>query len=155
MTVTGPRGWRCSALYGADGTGGVRVYPPGAGSRGNEGIVAGETSACYGCTIGQACALFPAALRAYRSQYPGGCPVRRPRGETAIRLGPTVVAFEDPAGVKGEGALSGGPYPANGVMTYVPGGDSGSYVETCTLPESFHSICTAILNDFVARYRSR
>jgi hypothetical protein len=40
-------------------------------------------------------------------------------------------------------------------MTYVPGSNDGGYVETCTLPDNVHSTCTAILNDFVARYRHR
>ncbi len=154
MTVAGPRGWRCSASYGADGSGGVRVFPGGRASL-QEGIVGAETSACFGCTSAQACALFPLAARAYRSAYPGPCPARRPARETISRLSPTVVAFEDPAHVQGEGALSGGPFPANGVMTYAPGNESGRWLETCTLPADAHSTCTAVLNDFVARYGNR
>ena len=52
-------------------------------------------------------------------------------------------------------ALSGRPFPANGVMTYIPGNNNGSYLETCTLPDNAHTTCTALLNDFVARYRDR
>ncbi len=155
MTIVGPRGWKCSAQYGADGSGGVRVFPPGPATSAKEGVVGGETSACYGCTTGQACALFPAAERAFRSGYQEPCPAHRPAREAVTALGPTVVAFEDPPYVKGEGAMSGGAFPANGVMTYVPGSDYGSYVETCTLPDNVHSTRTAILNDFVARYRGR
>jgi hypothetical protein len=152
MTVIAPRRWRCSASYGADGSGGVRVLPKGASVSKKEGIAASETSACFGCTTAQACALFPAAATAYRSAYNLPCPARRPPRESAYRLSKTVVAFEDPPYVKGEGAFSGGPFPANGVMTYVPGNYDGSYIETCTLPDSVHTTCTAILNDFVARY---
>ena len=155
MTVVGPRGWKCSASYGADGSGDVRVFPPSAATPKQEGIVGSETSACYGCTTGQACALFPAAAKAYQSAYQGACPSHRPPRETTYRLSATVVAFEDPPYVKGEGALSGGPFPANGVMTYAPGNNNGSYLETCTLPDNVHTTCTAVLNDFVARYRDR
>lgn len=156
MTVLAPRGWRCSADYGADGSGGLSVMPAGAatGSR-VEAVVAGETSVCYSCTNGQACALFPAAALAYRSAYGSACPGRRPPRESVVRLSAKLVAFEDPAFVRGDGVSSGGPFPANGVMTYVAGKDVPSYIETCTLPDGLHSICTAILNDFVARYGDR
>ena len=155
MTVVGPRGWRCSASYGADGSGGVTVTPRGSHPSEQEGIVGGETSACYSCRVGQACPLFPDAARALRAAYRQPCPSHRPARESVDRLSSTVVAFEDPPYVKGDGALSGGPYPANGVMTYIPGNDDGSWIETCTLPDNVHSTCTAILNDFLARYRSR
>ena len=56
VTVIAPRGWRCSAGYGVDGSGGLRVAPRGSA---REGIVASETSACSMCTTGQACALLP------------------------------------------------------------------------------------------------
>lgn len=39
-------------------------------------------------------------------------------------------------------------------MTYLPHNPNGSYLETCALPEVAHSTCTAVLNDFLARYRS-
>jgi hypothetical protein len=153
LTVVAPRGWRCSASYGADGSGGLRAVPRGAvAGSSSEAIVASETSACYGCTNGQACALFPAAAAAYRSAYRLPCPARRPARESIVRLSRSLVAFEDPAFVKGEGVPSGGRFPANGVMTYVAGGDRASFLETCTLPGALHDVCTAILNDFVARY---
>ncbi len=59
----------------------------------------------------------------------------------------------------GGGNPSGGEYPANAVMTYVmdPPGSEGntvtSWLETCTLPYSQQTLCTAVLNDFVARYK--
>jgi hypothetical protein len=156
MTVVGPRGWRCSASYGADGSGGVSVFPRGSvAASAGEAIVGSETSACFGCTTGQACALFPAAARAYRSAFGMACPVRRPRQERVDRLSSTVVAFEDPPYVKGDGVPSGGRFPADGVMTYIPRNYDGSYLETCALPADVHSTCTAVLNDFLARYRTR
>lgn len=156
LTVMAPRGWHCSASYGADGSGGLRAVPRGAAAGSSpEAIVASETSACYGCTNGQACALFPAAAAAYRSAYRLPCPARRPARESIVQLGRSVVAFEDPAFVKGEGVPSGGRFPANGVMTYVAGSGRASFLETCTLPGSLHGVCTAILDDFVARYGDR
>lgn len=156
MTVIGPRRWKCSASYGADGSGGVDVFPRGSTAMSTrEGIFGSETSACYGCTVGQACALFPAAARANQTTYHAPCTAHRPTRESVSQLSATVVAFEDPPYVKGEGALSGGQFPANGVMTYVPQSYDGSYLETCTLPDNVHSTCTGILNDFVARYENR
>ena len=66
-----------------------------------------------------------------------------------------MVAFEDPPYAEGEGALSGGQFPVNGVLTYMPGSKDGSFIESCTLPENVHSTCIASLNDFVARYGRR
>jgi len=118
-----------------------------------EAVVARETSVCYGCTTGQACVFFQAAAKANEAAYHIPCDAHKPRQESVDQLSPTVVAFEDPPGVKGNGYPSGGQFPANGVMTYaLPTSQEGSYLETCTLPEIVHSTCTVILNDFVARY---
>jgi hypothetical protein len=156
MTVVAPRQWRCSASYGADGSGGVSVYPQASiSASGGEAVVGSETSACFGCTVGQACVFFPAAARAYSSTFGSACPHHRPRREAVTHLSATVVAFKDPPYVKGDGVPSGGQFPANGVMTYVPRSNDGSYLETCTFPENVHSTCAAILNDFVARYRNK
>jgi hypothetical protein len=156
LRLLAPRGWACSGRYGADGSGRLEAAPQNSrpAVRG-EAVVASETSACYGCTTGQACVFFPAAARAYRSAYELPCPARRPARETVIPLSGTVVAFEDPPHVRGQGVPSGGLLPANGVMTYVAGGADGSFLETCTLPEAVRDTCTAILNDFVARYARR
>ena len=75
-------------------------------------------------------------------------------------LSSTVVSFSDPPGTAGNANPSGGEYPANAVMTYVidPPGSQGNYrtswLETCTLPYSQHALCTAVFNDFVARYKN-
>jgi hypothetical protein len=60
----------------------------------------------------------------------------------------TTAFFEDPIGVSGVGDPSGGPYPANGVVTY--NGTSATEA-TCTLPESDHALCTVVLNDFLRK----
>jgi hypothetical protein len=75
-------------------------------------------------------------------------------GESVETIGDGIVGFLDPPGVKGSGAGSGGTYPANGVATFHGGGngDEASYIETCTLPDSDHALCTAALDDFVLSY---
>jgi hypothetical protein len=163
--LIGPRGWTCSALYGADGSGGVVVVPPGEAVPGSwgagwklsadssvEAIIGSETSACQGCTAGQACPLFASAAGAYQSEFGRPCPLSRPPSESVEQIDPGVVGFEDPPGVEGDGNPSGGQYPANGVMTYHPSSQDGSLSETCTLPSSQKLICTSALNAFVGSY---
>jgi serine/threonine protein kinase len=156
MEVLGPRGWSCTAAIGADGSGGVTVYPPGAGPSSPVAIDGSQTSACVGCTLGQACTLFPSAAKAYRSQFGQACPTRPPAAETVVPIAAGIVAFQDPPGVKGDGQPSGGQYQASGVMTYPPSAqDDGSWLETCTMPPSEKNICTAVLNTFVSWYGRR
>lgn len=155
MEILAPKGWSCTADYGADGSGGVSVYPHGAGPSSPIAIAGSQTSACYGCTLSQACPLFAAAAKAWRSAFRLPCPGRRPAAEKVVLVAAGIVAFEDPAGVKGDGQRSGGPYPANGVMTYHPSSEDGSWLETCTLPASEKNICTAVLNTFISWYGQR
>ena len=162
MKLVAPTGWLCSANHGADGSGGVEVYPTGetvpsgaltAGST-TEAVIGSETSACVGCGESQACPLFATAATDYESNYQQTCPPR-PSSESVVALNADVVSFTDPAGVSGDGNPSGGAYPANGVMTYYPydtGNDDGSYLDTCTLPAAEQSICTVVLNRFVDWY---
>jgi len=91
-----------------------------------------------------------------------GCPTRPP-GEQVNWIsgspndsGPIVddeIGFLDPPGLKGTGFPSGGNNPANGVVLYrfMSGTGGTSAIETCTLPTSDHSLCTAVLNDFAGR----
>jgi Domain of unknown function (DUF4850) len=155
MELVGPKGWTCTASYGADGSGGITVHPLGGGPSPRSAIVGSETSACVGCALDQACRLFPSAARALRSDLGEACPIRRAAAERVVRIAAGIVAFEDPPGVKGTGALSGGQYPAYGVMTYHPPAPDGSWQETCTLPSSDKSLCTAVLNSFVSWYGQR
>lgn len=166
MALVGPKGWKCAAAYGADGSGGVLIYPPGVpapqsanavwklGQQTARGIYGTESSACYTCTLGQACPLFPAAAKAFRDYLGHGCGTR-PAAETVTPISGGIVSFEDPPGVHGDGAPSGGPYPANAVMTYYPNAPDGSWQETCTLPDSEKAGCTAALNTFIAWYGSK
>lgn len=155
MELVGPKGWTCTASYGADGSGGVTVHPHGEGLSPRSAIVGSQTSACVGCALEQACRLFPSADRALRSDLGQACPIRRAPAERVVRIAAGIVAFEDPPGVKGTGVLSGGQYPAHGVMTYHRSAPDGSWQETCTLPSSDKGLCTAVLNTFVSWYGQR
>jgi Domain of unknown function (DUF4850) len=153
MALVGPKGWTCTAAYGADGSGGVGVQPPGAKSSSPPAITGSETSACAGCTLDQACVLFTNAQQTLRTLYDNEpCPARRPAAETVVSVASGIKAFDDPPGVKGDGQLSGGQDPANGVMTYHPSAQAGSWLETCTLPSNEKDLCTAILNAFISWY---
>lgn len=170
MMLLGPTGWQCQAAYGADGSGGVSVFPPGASApggqpftaSGGEAIVGTESSACTSCTLGQACPLFSTAAASYAQlgYNPAGCRTR-PTAETVDQLSANVVAFQDPPGVAGDGIPSGGPYPANGVMTFYPGASpptvsvTGSWLDTCTLPAATQQLCTTALDLFDSDYGSK
>jgi hypothetical protein len=168
MELVGPKGWSCSALYGADGSGGIVVYPrnervprswaagwPLARTSAEAAIAGLESSACYSCTLAQACRLFMSAATAWRNAGFGQACPPRPAAESVIRLGAGIVSFEDPPGIRGDGLPSGGRYPANGVLTYHPGAPDGSWKETCTLPGGDKDECTAILNAFLTWYGQR
>ncbi len=150
VTVLAPQGWTCTADVGADGTSSMTVKPKGSGH--TEDVYAGLAEGCVGCAVDIACPVFKAAT------YPGALPciTHPPSREVHIRLNQSTVSFEDPPTVKGIGTRSGGPNPANGVVVYEPNGvhnRGGTFAmtETCTLPESQHDVCTAILNDFLKR----
>ncbi len=164
IEVVGPRGWSCSALFAADGSSALAVYPPAqplpaswsaqwhlAGGSADEAVVADETSACAGCTVGQACPLFTGARSAFASEFGRPCPTR-PAQERVGQEGAGIVSFEDPAGVTGDGSPSGGVDPADGVMTYYPDSTEGSWLETCTMPSSPDAgLCATVLGDFLSR----
>ncbi|MGP8059041.1 MAG: DUF4850 domain-containing protein [Acidimicrobiales bacterium] len=160
MKLLGPRGWNCSANIDADGSGGVQIYPVGQPdpmgqpfqSSSAQAIVGSQTSACEGCRETQACPLFATAAADYQTDYQMTCPQTRPPAEQVTPISDGVVGFYDPPGTAGDGNPSGGPYPANGVMTYQSGNDNGSWLDTCTLPASDHALCTAVLNQFVDWY---
>jgi hypothetical protein len=115
--------------------------------------VGSETSACAGCTVGQACPLFPAAATAYQTEFGRPCPKSRPEAETEAVLSPGIAAFDDPPGLSGDGIPSGGKDPADGIMTFSSSADApGSWLDTCTLPAADKDTCTAALNIFVQWY---
>lgn len=163
MKLVGPSGWSCQAQIGADGSGGVVVSAPGetvpqewgAGwplspDSTIQAIVGIQTSACWGCTLGQACPLFTAAATTSAGQFGGTC--SRPPAEAVQQISPGIVSFEDPPALTGDGIPSGGQNPGNGVMTYYPNNQNGSWLETCTLPTSEKGLCTTALNTFITWY---
>jgi hypothetical protein len=164
LILIGPKGWICRAEFGAEGSGGLVISPAGEsihkvpGSRGHvpslsnaEAIEGYQTGASAPDGAALACPVIAAAATANARELKQACP--HPTGETVLPKTPTEVAFYDPPGVAGEGAPSGGLVPAYGVVLYLPGKGKGTaYVSTCTLPAAQSAICTAVLNDFVARY---
>lgn len=153
MLLLGPSGWGCSATYGADGSGGVVVFPQGttdptaAPTGSAESIAGSETSACVSCTLQQACPLFAAARARFAQLYSGlpGCDAGPSAGETVEELSTSVVNFSQPAG-----GSSGNRYPVSGAMTFsTPSSEGTSWVETCALLEGETALCTASRRFFV------
>ena len=160
MKVLGPTGWTCTATVGADGSTKVGVYPPGQGDPNSQpfqtssaqAVLGSQSGGCEGCAVTQASPLFVTAASDCAAQFQGNVCSTKPSAESVEQIGNGVVGFLDPPGVAGSGNPSGGPYPANGVMTYHTSNFTRSYVDTCTLPSSDHALCTAILNNFVQSY---
>jgi hypothetical protein len=160
MKVLGPAGWTCTALVAADGNRRVGVYPPSQGDPNSQpfqassaqAVLGSQTGGCEGCAVRQASSLFATAASDCAAQFQGSVCNTKPSAESVEQIDDGVVGFLDPPGVAGSGNPSGGPYPANGVMTYHTSSFTRSYVDTCTLPSSDHALCTAILNNFVQSY---
>jgi hypothetical protein len=164
MHVLAPKGWHCVTTYGADGSGGLTITPPGQSATVNgsflssqaEAVTTHETSACVGCEADQVCPIFTYAIGL------GSCPDARPGDKTVNAYafdvfdsegsGTGTAEFYDPPYVAGDGDPSGGPYPAIGAMTYYPDSHDGSWMETCTLPASDEALCTDSLGTFMAHY---
>jgi hypothetical protein len=164
LSVLAPRGWHCAGVVAATGALDLDVLPPGSTDRvvifrlrGPGGfsrpglpsqdmaVTARIPSPDTGEVPGTACAFFPETIRLW-----GNSCWLLPSQEHVDRLSADAVAFEDPAYVFGSGDPSGGRYPANGLVMY---SDLKAAQETCTLPQTEHSVCTAILDDFLARDR--
>jgi hypothetical protein len=141
LAVLAPRGWKCRAEFGADGSGGIGVSPTTTGVTTGPAtpveITAGTDGGCDGCTRSTVCTYFPDIAE------PGvQC---RPRGarESVTQLRTHLVGLFDPPGVHG-------PNPANSVMiAQQASGQLADWYERCALPQSDHALCTVILNDFV------
>lgn len=164
--LVGPKGgWTCHGGYGADGSGGLLISPVGepvpsdpdagwhlAGSSPIQAIVGYETggSSVIGATL--ACPLFGAAATVYMQSFSRSCPTH-PSEETVAPISAVADGFEDPAGVTGDGIPSGGQNVANGVVLYQPKpNEPTAYIATCTLDDSQHDLCTAVLNHFISSY---
>ena len=158
--VLAPRHWSCGAEIQEDGREELVVVPHGSAIRATtsfhrqkwSGVVVSETSACFGCTLDQACPLFASAASLEMSSFGTVCPHARPSREEVRTESATAKLFEDPAGVPGEGNPSGGTNTAEGELTYNASSDNGSWVETCTLPASMAKICVATISVFNVNY---
>jgi hypothetical protein len=167
--ILAPRGWDCRVGVGADGQIAVGVFPqstpdkfPYSFERSDvQGVVARSDSSCAGCISGTVCPLAPSATEGtFASGFP--CPYSRPPTEEVRWANGSpntppgaatndVVYFTDPPGVVGDGAPSGGPLTARGVLLFVNEQGAAASIETCTLPTSMSALCTPILNDFSNR----
>ena len=162
MKLLGPRGWACSAVYGADGSGGVIVYPgsqavpqtwgagwPQSSTSTDQAISVTQTGGSPVQAASQACPFFAVAATTYENDLGRVCH-SRPSSESVQSIDPGVVGFEDLPGLQSDGIPSGGQNAANGVATYSP--SVPSYLATCTLPDDSHALCTTVLNEFITLY---
>jgi hypothetical protein len=161
QSVLGPRGWRCKAFYGADGNGGVTIYPTSASigfsgvflvnNKNLQAINVDWNPACVECILNQACPFFFSAKSLYsRFGYPDGdsnCEL--PKGEVLLRTSNSLDYFSDPPGIKGTATPSGGRLRALGIV-YWGGplklkhnytGTNGSVTVSCTLSLHLKKIC--------------
>jgi hypothetical protein len=166
LLLVGPTvGWTCTGNFGADGSGMMALTPAGTTVPANtsttwqlpssspvQAIVAVESGASTVQAAALACPLFSAAKTTVQEDLGKEC-TASPDGEHAVPSSSSDVAFRDPPGVAGVGVPSGGQNAANGVMLYLPkSSEATAYLATCTLPAAEESLCSAVLNHFVATF---
>ena len=176
--ILAPRGWSCQVSVGGDGSTSVQVFPSTASAPGAFGALsasvqqvdASSDSACQGCIYGTVCPFVPDVGEQLGYGSASGFTCSSPPAQEQVIFanglpsdtGPIVedvIMFTDPAGVKGDGYPSGGPYPADAVVLYdwtSPAANAnaqsdGASQETCLLPTSERALCSAINQDFVSR----
>jgi hypothetical protein len=172
--ILGPAGWSCNVVEAVDGGITISVFPPSESAdftsqdssvqpftaSKDEAVVAVSGGACQGCVAGLACPLISYVGNQTGETAP--CPNTQPAAETVKWLNgsPTLgsatvaddtVSFQDPPGVAGDGAPSGGRYRADGIVHYTYNGEGSSSVITCTLPSSRIDLCPSVLSDFSTR----
>ncbi len=140
--VLGPRGWTCAAQVGADGTSFLRVANPGDRAA---AIAVSTDIGCVGCALDLACPLFATAARLLQETFGLACSATKPAREIATPESLLLVRFDDPAGVKGTGDGSGGPYPAHGYMYFDSAGPSAARI-TCVVGDADADLCAPILD---------
>jgi hypothetical protein len=168
MTLLAPKGWICSATYGADGSGGLLIHPSGeavpgsswgAGwplsrSSSDEAITGTQPGGSATQGLGYACTIFRSAAAGFETAFGHPCPPH-PSSEHVRRISTHVFGFEDPPGLHGLGIPSGGRNPANGVNIYYPSTIPAAYIATCTMPAAEHTVCTVVLGKFTQLYGHR
>jgi hypothetical protein len=164
---------------GGDGSTGVLVFPPTTSPPGAFGELSANVqqvnalsdSACQGCIYGTVCPFVSNAGEQLGYGLASGVilPCSSPPAQQQVSFangspsntGPSVddvITFSDPAGVKGDGDPSGGPYAAVGVVLYdwtslgaSNTQNDGASQENCLLPTSERALCSTITQDFVSR----
>jgi hypothetical protein len=101
------------------------------------------------------CAFFPHSAAAADVKN-GGLPCPAMAKEKTTSLTSDIVKYNDPVGVAGTGAGSGGALASVGAAVYpqLPfASDASVNVSelSCTLPKKSASLCSAILSDFLVR----
>lgn len=152
--LIGPRGWKCKATMGVDGTQQIGLTPPGSGKAawfakaGDPVILESIVPACAGCISSMICPFFPQeeVVRAYTRYEP--CP-KVAEGERVSYLSGSTITFVDPVGVEGTGTGSGGALASLGAVVY-RGEGQGSRQLNCTLPGDLAELCTAIVGGTLA-----
>lgn len=150
LAVSAPSGWKCVAGYGADGAASITVTGPGSQS------VYLSIPNGQGPSTALGCLFFPEAQATNYCEQIGQSSPPSIIGETVQQLSSSEVLYKDPAGVKGNGALSGGNYLDEGVVIWIPSsklgafgsGDPGGYAvqADCALSSSESGLCEMILN---------
>jgi hypothetical protein len=167
MKLLGPTGWGCTAGIGADGSSVVTIAPTNSSiwnitnysgtlsaDSTVEEINGMQNGACNGCGLTQACPVFTTAWYKYHNSG-SDCPTTAPSSEITDQLTKNVIGFSDPPGVHGDANPSGGAYTARGVMTYFANQFNSSWMETCVMPNSEQSLCSATLSNFALNYGSK
>ena len=160
MVIFAPSGWGCDAVVAADGGLFLWANPGEAFPLSVYGLYGEPTTQTvqviravmpnpFGPSTSVACPFIPAA-KADASAAGLPCP-GPPAGERVTMLDANTALFEDPAGVAGDGAQSGGPNPAEGVVVRNPTTHAAGML-TCVLPAAQKPLCTAIVDDFRTRY---
>jgi hypothetical protein len=151
--LIGPSGLVCQGVVGADGSSTLSAWRRGRPRPGRHSTEAGLTldqaSACVGCIGTMLCPFLPKLADEIFPDVP--CTQAVPSGETVQPVNANVVRFTDPPRVRGDGDPSGGQNAAHGADGY-GGRRRGSFETACTLPASQRWVCTASVNDAIARY---
>ncbi len=151
VVLLGPAGWHGIGMFGADGSGGVTLYPPGVKLPSNRPyygpqITVTTAGGCLGCGDESAAAFFP-YVRQHWSQFriiDGPAPKPAPV-LSQVALAPDVVAYRLPntkSGLEVNGVAYSG---LAGAPHYGPPFEQMN----ATLPAGDHALATVVLNYFL------
>ena len=161
VVVLAPRGWKCSAGLGVDGSGGLAVYPSDGTAATDPynvtpapaaAVSLSTDGACSGCIFGSVCAYLPNAPIVRSGGF--SCQRTIPPREVLTHASETLTRFEDPGGVHGTGRPSGGVNVAMGLVMMQSDIDT-DWTSTCTLPDPERDLCNTILLDVIDRHQGQ